>query len=115
MLKDKANIYEKNLGGDVIFIKQGHEKIKLNLYEIVYLEALKDYTKIVTKNTSYCVLETLGNILNDPSFKSFTRVHRSYAVQKNFVQQIQSQKLILINDISIPIGRSFKDNISFID
>ncbi len=41
---DKAALLNHTLGADTIFIKDGYEQIKLQLHEIIYLEALKDYT-----------------------------------------------------------------------
>lgn len=112
-LKLKAKLFESNIGGDVIYIKEGHEKTKLKLHDIMYLEALKDYTKIVTSNKKHCVLTSIGNLLKEPHFNSFIRIHRGFAVQKHFVQKINSQEIILNNNVSIPIGRSYKDNLNF--
>ena len=44
-IKNKATLFESSIGGDVIYIKEGHEQTKVKLHEILYLEALKDYTK----------------------------------------------------------------------
>lgn len=104
----KAALFESSLGTDAIFIKDGHQQVKIQLHDILYLEALKDYTRIVTAEKSYCVLSILGNLLQEAAFKTFIRIHRSYAVQKNFISKISTQQ-VFINDISLPIGRTFKD------
>src|SRR5450432_2252419 len=44
----KAELLDYTLGEDTLFIKDGHNHIKLKLHEIIYLEALKDYTGIIT-------------------------------------------------------------------
>src|SRR5690606_9509153 len=41
-LKTKASLFESSIGGDTIYIKEGHEQTKVKLHEILYLEALKD-------------------------------------------------------------------------
>jgi two-component system, LytTR family, response regulator len=104
----KAELLDFTLGDDTLFIKDGHDNIKLQLHEIIYLEALKDYTGIVTRNKKYCVLTLLGSLLKEKSFQSFIRIHRSYAVQKHFISKITSKE-ILINDTFLPIGRSYKE------
>lgn len=111
-LKHKAALFEMTLGGDVIYIKEGHEQIKIKLHDILYLEALKDYTKIVTSQKKYCVLSNLGTLLKEPHFASFLRIHRSYAVQKQFVKKILTNEVQLNNEILIPIGRSYKNNLN---
>jgi len=107
-VKHKANLLDITLGADTIFIKEGHEQVKLSLHEVVYLEALKDYTLIVTAQKKYTVLSTLGNLLKQKPFDLFVRIHRSYAVQKHFIERISTQE-ILINGITIPVGRNYKE------
>ncbi len=107
-LKQKAELFEHSLGGNTVFIKTGHEQIKINLDDIVYLEALKDYTQIVTSTKKHCVLASIGNLLMESGFQSFLRIHRSFAVQPNYIDRITSQQVHLQN-YTLPIGRSYKD------
>lgn len=111
-LKHKAQLFESAIGGDVIYIKEGHTETKVKLHDIIYLEALKDYTKIVTTTKKHCVLSTIGNLLKENHFQSFVRIHRSYAVQKNYIDKKMTNELLLNNGTIIPIGRSYKDTLS---
>lgn len=111
-LKQKAQLFESAIGGDVIYIKEGHTETKVKLHDIIYLEALKDYTKIVTTTKKHCVLSTIGNLLKENHFQSFVRIHRSYAVQKNYIDKKMTNELLLNNGTIIPIGRSYKDTLS---
>ena len=111
-LKTKALLYESSIGGDSIYIKEGHEQTKIKLHEILYLEALKDYTLLVTNQKRHCVLSSIGNLLKENHFQSFIRVHRSFAVQKNMIQKIGVNEIILNNETSIPLGRSYKYNLN---
>ncbi len=104
----KAELLDYTLGEDTLFIKDGHNRIKLQLYEIIYLEALKDYTSIVTRQKKYCVLAPLGNLLKEKAFQTFIRIHRSYAVQKHFISKIMPKE-IMVNNMLLPIGRSYKE------
>jgi two-component system LytT family response regulator len=113
-VKLKASLFEASIGGDTIYIKEGHEQTKVKLHEILYLEALKDYTLIITNKKRHCVLSSIGNLLKEDHFQSFIRIHRSYAVQKQFIQKINSSEIILNNNIAIPVGRSYKENLNFI-
>ncbi len=107
-IKQKAELFEHSLGGNTIFIKDGHQQIKLNLHEILYLEALKDYTRIITTTKKYSVLSSIGNLLLEKPFNSFLRIHRSFAVQQNYIDRISSQS-VDIQGFSLPIGRSYKE------
>ena len=106
----KAELLDYTLGADTLFIKDGHQHIKLQLHEIIYLEALKDYTGIITPKKKYSVLTPLGNLLKEKAFRSFIRIHRSYAIQKHFIREI-SPKEVMINGILLPIGRSYKETL----
>jgi DNA-binding LytR/AlgR family response regulator len=77
---------------------------------VIYLEALKDYTSIVTAKRKYCVLSSLGNLLSEKTFRAFVRIHRSYAVQKHYVKKITSRE-VLVNDILLPVGRTYKESL----
>jgi two-component system LytT family response regulator len=106
--RQKASLFEISLGGNILYIKDGHDQVKLKLHEILYLEALKDYTKIVTVNKTYCVISSIGTLLKEKAFDTFLRIHRSFAVQRNFIQKITSTT-VFVNDFELPIGRSYKD------
>jgi len=111
-IKHKALLFESSIGGDTIYIKEGHEQTKVKLHDILYLEALKDYTLIVTPQKRHCVLSSIGNLLKENHFQSFIRTHRSFAVQKQFIQKISANEIVLNGGALIPIGRSYKDNLN---
>jgi len=111
-LRLKADLFEASIGGDSIYIKEGHEQTKVKLHDILYIEALKDYSLLITEEKRHCVLANIGALLKEFNFKSFIRVHRSFAVQKQYVQKISSNELILHNNTTIPIGRTFKENLN---
>ncbi|MBP6432320.1 MAG: response regulator transcription factor [Ferruginibacter sp.] len=113
-LKHKAYLLDYTLGTDAVFIKEGHQQYKLPLHEIMYLEALKDYTGIVTEAKKYCVLSPISSLLQESAFKNFIRIHRSYAVQKHFIKQYNSKE-VFIKNISLPIGRSYKNEIMLLN
>lgn len=113
-VKEKASLYEASLGGDAIYIKEGHDQVKVQLHEILYLEALKDYTLLVTPKKRHCVSSNIGTLLNTSHFVSFVRVHRSFAVQKQRISKISTNEVELDNAVSVPIGRSFKENLMFL-
>lgn len=106
----KAGLLEHTLEEDALFIKDGHDHIKLHMQDILYLEALKDYTGIITRQKKYCVLTPLGNLLKEKTFHRFVRIHRSYAIQKQSVSRITSKEII-VNGLTLPIGRSYKDGL----
>ncbi len=105
-LRTKAT--KPEFDNESVFLKEGHGKVKIIINDILYIEALKDFTRIVTTDKQYCVSISFGNLLNENAFSSFLRVHRSFAVSRKYIHKILSNKIELENGISIPFGRSYK-------
>ena len=112
-IRHKAALLDNTLGGDILYIKDGHEHIKIKMHDIIYLEALKDYTGIVTRQKKYCVLTPFSSLLKEQNFCSFIRIHRSYAVQRHYIDKITSREVMLGN-IGLPVGRMYKDSLEFL-
>ena len=111
MILQKAELLNDVLGADMVFIKDGTTQIKLQLHEIIYFEALNNYTRVVTADHKYMVLSTLGNLLAQDSYKSFIRIHRSFAVQKHFIEKISSSG-VLAGGATLPVGRKYREALS---
>ncbi len=94
-----------------IIIKQGYDKYKIPIQDIVYLEAMRDYTRFVTTTKQYLVLTTLNGIIEKLP-QGFVRIHRSYVVNRNKVDAIQKNK-IKIHSQELPIGKLYKHALSF--
>jgi DNA-binding LytR/AlgR family response regulator len=94
----------------MMLIKSGTKRIVLDYRKIMFAQGLKDYTILHTADKKYVVkgsIKVLEEFLPD---HSFMRVHKSFIVAKPLIQVVQKNKIELEN-ISIPIGRSFKENV----
>jgi DNA-binding LytR/AlgR family response regulator len=110
----KLNAYAFNQEQDSshqIIIKLGHDKYKIQLSDILYLEAMKDYTKIVTMAKQYLVLETLSGMHRRLPEGNFIRIHRSYVVNKQKIEIAKSQS-VEIGGHKLPIGKLYKQIIA---
>lgn len=94
-----------------VFIKSDYENIKLKYSDMLYIQGLKEYLRIHVK------IEVKKPILTLMSFKQlmeklpdnqFLRVHRSFVVNITCITAVQRNKII-IGDIRIPIGESYKE------
>lgn len=113
-IKNKAELYETIIGKESIFIKEGVTDNRISIADVLYLEALKNYTIIYTLSTQYKILQNIGLLLKDKNFKNFIRIHRGFAVQKHFIQKISSHEVTLSNMVALPIGRNYKENLNHI-
>ena len=103
----QSNTSSENNKNDFIFVKSEYENIKVNVQDIKYIEGLKDYIKIHLKQEKILLtLSSLKAILEKlPS--NFIRTHRSYIINIDCIRAIQKTNIV-INDIRIPIGETFK-------
>ena len=111
-LKAKAELFEHSFKNESILVKNGHSYVSIQPYEIVCLEALKDYTKLILlNNNSTTIHGNLGLTLRDKNFKHFIRIHKSYAIQKNYISIIKTNEIILTNGRTLPIGQNYRKDL----
>ena len=91
-----------------IFIKADKKVYKINLDDILYLEALDDYVKLVTVQQSYLVNDTLKSLQEELPATHFMRVHKSYIISKNNIVFFEGN-YVRIGEKDIPIGASYRD------
>lgn len=116
---DKAIRYysKKETGSTVdneIFIKKGSTLVKLKLKDIIYVEALENYIILNTRDGKYTIHFTMKAIENQLPSGIFSRVHRSFIVNRGMIQAIKDSFLELaVGDDKklIPVGNSFRDQL----
>lgn len=111
-MRTKAYAFDTEQENNFIIIKQGYDKYKIAINDILYLEAMKDYTKIVTTEQKYLVLSTLNGIIEKLPTDKFVRIHRSYVVNKNRVEAFQKNK-VKIHSTELPIGKLYRHVLKF--
>lgn len=103
-----------NSGDQEIFIKKGSSLVKLKLRDIIYVEALENYVTVNTGDEKYTIHFTMKAIENQLPSALFTRVHRSFIINKSMIQAIKENTLdLIVGDTlkSIPVGKSFRDTL----
>jgi DNA-binding LytR/AlgR family response regulator len=93
---------------DYIFIKTEYKIIKINLEDILFIEALKDYTKIYTPYQPVLTLRSLKSFETRLPADKFIRVHRSYLVSLNKINSVEKNTVMIANQ-SIPISDGYRD------
>ena len=92
----------------ILLLKEGYDKYKIGLRDILYLEAMKDYTKIVTGTVNHLVLCTLAGLHERLPAEKFVRIHRSYIVNCDNLKASKGNK-IFVGDHELPIGKLYKN------
>ena len=106
-MKQKSEAYEVLFEKDMLTIKEGYHQIRLPQRDIVYLEAMQDYTKIVTPRKNYMTLSSLSYFMEQLPAERFLRIHRSYAVALGHVQELRGSEVVCSSHI-LPIGKTYR-------
>lgn len=95
---------------DRIFVRHNGRMVKLLLDEILYIEADRNYSNIITSNGNYLISTTLKVVGNEIKSHMFIRVHRSFIVNI-FKLDVVADNHLEINRKVIPLSKSFKENL----
>lgn len=95
-----------------LFLRADYSLIKINIADILFIEGLDDYLKVHIRNQKTVVTRmTLKTVLEKLPAKEFIRVHRSFIVCFDKIEQVRN-KMITIAGAEIPIGGSYEAAIS---
>lgn len=93
---------------DFFFVKADGGLVKIFFEEIQYIEALKEYVKIVTKDRAVITYHTLSGLEEKLPVGKFYRIHRSYIVNIKSISSIEGFT-VKIGKVELPISRNERD------
>lgn len=107
----KNNIKVETTKGDShIFIKVDKKMMKINIEEILFVEGMKEYIKVVTPDKTYITHKSLTSLSEELPTDRFLRIHKSYVIALNKVKSIEGNR-IQIQSYTIPIGRNYSKEV----
>lgn len=101
---------EKKENNDYIFLKHNQLYEKVFFSDILYIEAMRNYIVVHTLAKKLMVLLTFKSIEESLPAKDFMRIHKSYIINLNQVEVIESS-YVQINKKQLPISRKLKDDV----
>jgi len=102
--------FEKANAGAVppyIFVKDGTKLVKVKLEDILYIEGLKDYVTIHTRQQKIVSLQRLKLLEDQLPADKFIRIHNSYIVALDAIETIHKNE-IHVGQAALPISDSYK-------
>jgi two-component system, LytTR family, response regulator len=93
-----------------IYVRADRKMVKVLLQDILYIESMKDYVKVVTSKGPIITKQSISAMEAMLPDTEFIRTHRSFIVS---VQKIRSytHDLIQMEKTEIPIGRLFRSQV----
>ncbi len=111
-LKQKSIVKEvlphegKKRTRDHMFIRKDRKQVKLYFDDVLYVESVKDYIKIVESDQQHLVKYSITNF-NEELDDRFLRIHRSFIVNKEKITAYTKHD-VEIGKVEIPVGESYK-------
>ncbi len=89
-----------------IFLKVDKKLMKIKLNDILYVESLKDYVKVITTAGDFLVHKSMTSMSEELPSSNFIRIHRSFAIAINKISFLEGNS-VKIGNRRIPIGRNY--------
>jgi DNA-binding LytR/AlgR family response regulator len=93
-----------------INLRADRKNLKIPLNEILYIESLKDYIKVVTKTKNIVTKQAISSLEEALPKNNFVRIHRSFIVAINKIESFTSDT-IEINKQELPISRMYRHEV----
>jgi two-component system, LytTR family, response regulator LytT len=95
---------------DSLFIKEGNYFHKVKFTDILYLESEHVYVNVHTLDKKIMVRTSMQQYLDNFDQNRFFRIHRSYVVNLDHIQTINTENIV-VNNITLPIGKTFRSDL----
>ncbi|WP_448529502.1 LytR/AlgR family response regulator transcription factor [Raineya sp.] len=92
---------------DFVFVKSDKKIHKIDIKNILFIEALGNYLKIYTPEQVILAREKISNLEKLLPNEKFIRTHKSYIIALPYVKFIEGN-IIHIDKYSVPIGENYK-------
>ncbi|WP_075341002.1 LytR/AlgR family response regulator transcription factor [Tenacibaculum agarivorans] len=94
-----------------LFLKSSTKHIQVKTDDILFVEAIGNYIKVITVDNEIQVREKISDMLYVLPNDQFFQVHKSFIIAKKHINEIEGNR-ILIQDFIIPIGKMYKNNLN---
>ena len=93
-----------------VYFRADRKMVKVMLSDILYIESMKDYIKVVTTNGPLVTKQSMNSVEAMLPENLFIRTHRSFIVSLPKIKSF-THELIEIEKTEIPIGKLFRNRV----
>ncbi len=95
---------------DTMFLKTEHRVIRISISDIRYVEGMSEYLKIHFDNQKPITVLMSMKKLEERLPDYFMRIHRSYIINLKKIIEVNKNRIIMGEDIYLPIGDLYREN-----
>ena len=100
----------KETNDEYIYLRADRKNIKVNFTDILFIESLKDYSKVVTNDKVIVTKQAISALEENMPKHLFIRTHRSFIVSLKRIESF-TPDLIQIGKYEVPISRSYRHEV----
>lgn len=93
-----------------VYFRSDRKMVKVPLEDILYVESLKDYIKVVTPTKSIITKQSISSLEETLPKENFMRIHRSFIVSINKIESYSSESIEIAKK-EFPISRMYKHEV----
>ena len=101
---------EQEMHDAYLYFRSDRKMHKVAMEDIIFIESLKDYIKVVTKSKTIITKQSISSIEERLPKTLFIRIHRSFIVSLNKVQSY-TPELIAIGNEELPVSRMYRHEV----
>ncbi|MCE6992051.1 LytTR family DNA-binding domain-containing protein [Dyadobacter sp. CY323] len=90
-----------------LYLRIERRFVKVNTKDILWIESIKDYIKVVTGNEVFVSKQKISMAEKLLPIGKFMRIHRSFIVPVDKVQSIHASYVVVLG-FKVPVGRNYK-------
>lgn len=95
---------------DTLFLKTDYRIIKVNIPDIRYVEAMSEYLKVWLEGEQKPIITLLSmKKMEERLPQNFLRIHRSYIINLDKIQEVNKNRVIMDSETYLPIGDLYKE------
>jgi DNA-binding LytR/AlgR family response regulator len=95
---------------DSLFLKTDYRIVKVNIPDIRYVEAMSEYMKVWIEGEAKPIITLLSmKKMEEHLPNNFMRIHRSYIINLDKIQEVNKNRVIMDSDTYLPIGDLYKE------
>ena len=100
-----------SLTSDILFLKTDYRIVKVSISDIRYVEAMSEYLKVWLEGEQKPIITLLSmKKMEERLPDSFMRIHRSYIINLNKIQEVNKNRIIMDAETYLPIGDLYKES-----
>lgn len=107
---ERASTGGNYLVNDTVFIKDGYHFYKIKYDDIYYIESDHVYVNVFTASKKLTIRSSLGNFIASLNNENFLRLHRSYAVNTQYIETINIDNVV-VKGVKIPTTKTYREEL----